>query len=428
MYVRNKIAFHRVIHALLLASIFFNTGCKQREKILPENVPPSPLAKLYISFDSTQKITKSNYIDAQFDFFPSVPEEGDTILSIAGKIKGRGNSTWVDMPKKPYKIKFNEKKGLFNLYAEKEWVLLANYADKTLMRNYLAYQLAADIGSPYPPSLHYVEVYLNGKHQGNYLFTDQVEVGENRVNIPELTPSYNDTPFLTGGYLLEINARAPQEDEPYFMGQKFPIQIKSPEAPSPEQLSYITNYLQTAEQALYSDDFADPVKGFRKYFDETSMIQWFIYSELFKNIDSKDFSSVYFFKNRNGKLVMGPIWDFDLSAGNHIEHTESTDPNGWFVLNSYWFGRMYQDTAFRRNVKSHWNLYKPSINAVLSNIHKLSEYLDASQKANFLLWPNFNDPSWAVPQGYLSFDAQVKYLTSFLERRMAWMDAAINNM
>lgn len=120
MYVRNKIAFHRVIHALLLASIFFNTGCKQREKILPENVPPSPLAKLYISFDSTQKITKSNYIDAQFDFFPSVPEEGDTILSIAGKIKGRGNSTWVDMPKKPYKIKFNEKKGLFNLYAEKE--------------------------------------------------------------------------------------------------------------------------------------------------------------------------------------------------------------------------------------------------------------------------------------------------------------------
>src|SRR5690606_28557047 len=121
------------------------------------------------------------------------------------------------------------------------------------------------------------EVFLNGVHQGNYMLSDQIEVGVDRVNISELKTTDDSEDMITGGYLLEIDQRIlDAKDEPYFQSNYFPIVFKSPEEPSELQMNYISNYVKDAEEVLFSEDFADADDGFRKYFDEDSMIRWFI--------------------------------------------------------------------------------------------------------------------------------------------------------
>lgn len=383
------------------------------------------LAKLYITTESGSHIAKEDYVSARFKLDPNFQYEGGNVEAM-GRIKGRGNSTW-DMAKKPYKIKFDSKTSLFNMPEHKTWVLLANYADKSLMRNYLAYRLAKKIEMPFTPSYNFVEVYLNGQHQGNYMLSDQVEVASTRVNIPEIGPSDTGDDVITGGYLLEIDQRILEaKDEPYFESNQFPIVIKSPEEPSGLQMTYISNYVKEAEEVLFGANFADTDNGFRKYFDEEAMIRWFIVSEVFKNVDSQSFSSIYFHKDRGGKLTMGPLWDFDLGAGNAGHCTECMQATGWHVRHNPWFSRMYEDPAFRAKVKSMWQQYKPEIDDLLPTIDKTAAYLDLSQRRNFTLWPDFNDPNWTTVQGKLSYKSQVDYLKTFLAARIAWMDGQIN--
>lgn len=383
------------------------------------------LARLYINTEDGTPITREDYVSASFKLDPNFQFDGD-VLETTGSIRGRGNSTW-GMAKKPYRIKFDSKTSLFNMAEHKSWVLLANYADKTLMRNYLAYRLGDKIEMPFAPSYHFVEVFLNGQHQGNYMLSDQVQVASTRVNVPELDPSDNGDDVITGGYLLEIDKRIlDAKDEPYFESNKYPIVIKSPDEPSAQQLEYISNYVKEAEDAIFGQDFTDPINGFRKYFDETAMIRWFIVSEVFKNVDSRDFSSIYFYKNRGGKLTMGPVWDFDLGAGNAGHCAECMQATGWHVKHHHWFERMYEDPAFKAKVKSMWQQYKSEIDDLLPTIDKVAAELAISQEKNFKLWPNFNDPNWATVQGKLSYKSQVDYLRDFLAARIAWMDGEIN--
>ena len=188
------------------------------------------LARLYINTEDGTPITSEDYVSASFKLDPNFQFDG-AVLETTGSIRGRGNSTW-GMAKKPYRITFDSKTSLFNMAEHKSWVLLANYADKTLMRNYLAYRLGDKIEMPFAPSYHFVEVFLNGQHQGNYMLSDQVQVASTRVNVPELDPSDNGDDVITGGYLLEIDKRIlDAKDEPYFESNKYPIVIKSPDEP-----------------------------------------------------------------------------------------------------------------------------------------------------------------------------------------------------
>ncbi|MEJ0054936.1 MAG: CotH kinase family protein [Bacteroidota bacterium] len=120
---------------------------------------------------------------------------------------------------------------------------------------------------------------------------------------------------LTGGYLLEVDTRL--DEDFYFWTKRVPFTIQSPDDILPVQLSYINSYAQQAEDALFSDSFADPVTGYEKYIDSDSFIKWYLVNELFKNNDADFNSSVYMYKDRNGKLAMGPVWDFDIAAGEY---------------------------------------------------------------------------------------------------------------
>ena len=171
------------------------------------------------------------------------------VMNMPTDIRGRGNSTW-NMPKKPYRIKLGSKTNLLNLPAkEKNWVLLANYADKTLIRNAVAFKISNLIGLKFSPSARFVDLTLNDQFLGNYMITDQMEVNPLRVDID--IPLAADTlqPTISGGYFLEIDGFAASEPVWFTTDKGLKITVKTPDSDKivPAQLNYIKNYIADFE-------------------------------------------------------------------------------------------------------------------------------------------------------------------------------------
>jgi hypothetical protein len=338
-------------------------------------------------------------------------------------MRGRGNSTW-DMPKKPYRIKLDTKAAMLGMPAAKKWVLLANFADKTLMRNYLALEIGQRFGAAFTPRSRYVEVILNGEYLGNYLLTDQVEIGETRVNIPELKTTSTD---ISGGYLLEIDERL---GEPIWFRTilQVPVNVKSPEDITTPQLNYIKDYMQKIENALYTPTFTDTTVGYSKFINTETFINWYLVNELLKNNDAIFFSSVFMYKDRNAKLSIGPIWDFDLAIGN-INYNGNNDPNGWWIKQSIWINRLFDDPAFVKKVKDRWNVLKATqVNSLFTFINDTRDYLQYSQTENFNKWELLYNYTWADPVILGSYDSEVQHMKEWLSKRIYWMDTEINRL
>ncbi|MFD0765704.1 CotH kinase family protein [Mucilaginibacter lutimaris] len=395
-------------------------GTKRNYKFLVSTFTGIPI--LYLT-TAAPVVSKDNYVtgsvtvDANNRF-----EQEKTTIPL--KIKGRGNSTWSNFPKKPYRLKFDNKAAMLGMPAAKNWVLLANYDDKTLLRNRIALEFARRIGSDFASESRFVEVVMNGVTLGNYLLTSQVEVNENRVNITEMSTSDNAGDALTGGYLLELDQRL---DEAHWFRTKknLPFTIKSPENATPAQIAYISKYMQDTEDALFSPDANDPVNGYAKYINVESFMNWFFVEEVLKNQDARDFSSIFYYKDRNGKLGMGPVWDFDLSSGN-IDYSVAKDPNNWYNRDATWMINLFKDVKFRSKIKVRWNqIRNTAVEAIFKDIDDNAEYLKLSQKQNFTTWPILDKYVWPNAVVLGNYDMEVAYAKSFLKTRIAWIDAEI---
>lgn len=347
------------------------------------------------------------------------------VTSMPMEMRGRGNSTWT-MPKRPYRIKLNNKAEMLGMPAARKWVLLANFADKTLMRNYLALEISRRFEAAFTPRARFVEVILNGEYLGNYLLTDQVEVGPTRINIPELKASSPDSD-VSGGYLLEVDERL---DEIVWFRSLLQVAftVKSPESITTKQLDYIRNYIQQVENTLYSPDFAHPTEGYSKYINTETFINWYLVNELLKNNDAVFFSSVFIYKDRNAKLSMGPVWDFDLAAGN-MTYNGNNLPEGWWVKQSVWINRLFDDPVFVQKVKARWNALKgPQTSTLFSFINTTAEELKASQKENFNKWDLLYSYTWPNAVSLGSYESEVQYMKEWLSKRIKWMDTEINKL
>ncbi|CAN5526195.1 CotH kinase family protein [soil metagenome] len=365
-------------------------------------------------------LSKDIYVNGNLVINPNVLAVQE-IRNIDLQIKGRGNSTW-DMPKKPYRLKFGAKTAMFGLPAAKNWVLLANYADKTLMRNYIADFVGQQVQADFTPHGIFVELVMNGEYVGTYMLTEQVEVDPNRVNIKDLKPANTSAADITGGYLLELDQRL---GEVYWFPttRALPMNIKSPDAITPAQMAYISGYVQQTEDAIFSADFGDPNKGYAKYINVDSFIKWFLVSELFKNQDSKNFSSMLYYKDRNGKLGMGPLWDFDLAAGN-VNYSDATNPTGWWVKDGVWFSRLFQDPVFYAKVKAAWaDLKAKGIPAMFTTIDSTQDYLTPSALQNFQRWDILGIYVWPNPVVLGNYPSEVEHFKNWLKTRVTWIDA-----
>ena len=341
------------------------------------------------------------------------------------QIRGRGNSSWFIMPKKSYKIKLDQKAPLLDMPADKEWVLQANYADKTLMRNHVSFELSRRLGLKYTPRSRFVEVFLNKKYIGNFLLTEQIKIAKERLNINELKSNDLGNDLITGGYLLEVDARL-DADIWFKTSKAVPFCIKSPENIALAQFEYIKNYVQQTEDVLYSDSFSDPKEGYAKYLNVDSFVNWYLLNEITKNTDAVFHTSVFMYKDKNGKLCIGPAWDFDIAIGN-ADYNGNDNPEGFYIQKSIWINRLLQDPAFYVKVKERFNLLKEKeIKTLTQYINETAVSLNYSQTENFNKWNILNTYVWPNPVVLGSYDKEVDYLKDWFEKRIYWIDNEFN--
>ena len=316
------------------------------------------------------------------------------------QIRGRGNTTW-EWPKKPYLIKLDEKRSIFGMPKHKRWVLLANFMDRTLMRNLVSMKVASMMSNlDWTPGCVPVELVLNGKHQGSYLLIEQVRVDDDRVNITEMTPQDNTGNAVTGGYLLELDFHYDNEKQwkdPHGSnnqsggGVPFGVKYPDPDELTSQQFSYIKQYVYDAAEALYGDDFRSPAKGWRACLDEDSFIDYWLVFEVMGNHELGNPGSVFFHKDRGGKLVAGPCWDFDwgVLSYNTSPHARTGLVNG----NAIWYGRLMKDPDFKARLKARFEEMRPRLETIPDYMDECERLLTESAKLNFAMWNPAEDAS-----------------------------------
>lgn len=377
------------------------------------------LPTLYITTDNNQTINdKETWVPGSLKVVAG--EDVPGLYDGRMEIRLRGNATSF-APKKPYRMKLASKFKMLGMPSQaKNWVLLANYFDNTLLRNALAFEVSKFLDFEYTCAFRFVDVVLNGNHIGSYTLTDHVQVENNRVEVEELSPSDTELPTISGGYLVQEEMYAADEDgyfsTPY--AGKYAVKYPDSEDISDQQWDYIRNYIRDYESRLFSADFLDPVAGYNAVVDRASQVNWQIANELTANYDS--YLSVYLFKKRNDpKLYFGPMWDYDKAFNNSERYDDMTYMSiSEASVNTDKIKKMLLDPAFHEAMKIRWKALRSAgiYESLDAKLVAHSQEIMASQALNFAL-PNVTESVPSVP-----FQTRVEVLRSYLRKRVAFLD------
>lgn len=355
-------------------------------------------------------------------------------------IRGRGNSTWM-APKKPYKLKFEEKQDLLGMGANKHWILLANYYDVTMLRNKFTYWLGEQLGLEFTPKCEFVNVIMNDEYLGSYYLCEQVRVGKSRVNIDDLekdeqTKQATDAETISGGYLLSMcpYGEAAQRMFETNRGNRFLIESPSFEDYFNEaQANYIRDYVQKTENAIYGDGFKDDSgTAYQDYMDIDAAIDYYWVQEVSQNGDGFISNSTYLYKKRNGKLYWGPLWDFDFVAWGATEYTENYC-TGYMHNDMMWFRRLFRDSVFYNKAVERWKVIRGKLLEACEDGGQIDIYSQKqyeSQKHNYEVWEKYSDSmNWDFLDadgdsvlGAVTYDSEVERLKSWIRERVEWVD------
>lgn len=379
------------------------------------------LPTCWIETEGRQKIeSKDQYLKAHMTIQKDVVTRSNDKYEVDMEIKGRGNSTWL-LPKKPFRIKLENKESILDMPKGKSWVMLANYTDKTMIRNKLASYLGEMSYLAWTPRSHFVEVWVNGRYNGTYQFSEKVSVSKQRVDIGE------------EGFLLEIDAYASGEsDSRYFNTQVLPqpVNIKEPKVEyNDEKYTLVKNFVLEAETALYSYYFADPETGWQKYFDAISLVDWYLINEIAKSWDAIRWSSTFMTWTPGEKIVMGPIWDYDIAFGN-ADASDGCDssPYEFHVKNQAWIHRFFEDPYFVQLVKDRWRYFYSKKSTLMSEINADAKYLKLAAQENNAKWLTlykFTERNYDI---WGSYTNEVECLKQWISNRMDWLDREFSNM
>lgn len=380
------------------------------------------------------------------------------------QIKARGNSTFTYAEKKSYQIKLAGVGDLLGTGEQvKTWVLLASYFDATQMHDKMVKDLAAELGLPYTASCDWVNLYYDGVYRGIYLLSEKNSVGETSVAITDMEQAYEqlnegygtdmttalaensygqqyqytkdltEPENITGGYLIELNHDKWDEASGFKTRQGVAFNVKSPEWCGNAAMKYISEYYQAFEDAVYATDDTGAYTGYNastgKYFydyvDMDSLVKVFLLQELSLNCDGF-ISSVYFYKDADGKMFAGPIWDQDMTFGTGWTKTNAADIEDYHYLAK----ALIQIPAFKTAVVEYYSsTFAPAVREWLGNngtiAHQYSLLKD-SAAMNYTLWdyirignPENEGHIW---QG-ASYQGVVDEMTTWIENRLANMDS-----
>lgn len=333
-------------------------------------------------------------------------------------VKGRGNSTW-SMPKKPFALQLKDKNSLLGMTKHKRWALLANYGDKTLLRNKVSFEIAKRTKLSWTPDSRFVELILNGEYIGNYLLVEQIRRDPNRVNVAE-TDDKAQGDAITGGYIIELDRYNKSEPGCIILNRsKLPALVKDPEIMNSQQKQYITDYLNNIETLLYKD-VPDSLE-YGQYIDINSFIDYWIVYELTGNRDIRLPGSCYMYKDINKKLCAGPVWDFDLTTfmGGDSFILANYDPQpGSPDYETYghgglWFGKLFKDPKFKAKAKARWaELYTSGV------FNTIPQFID--QEANLI--KKSADFNWK-PSGIWNSNMGTGTTGRNHDEELPWVDA-----
>ena len=369
-------------------------------------------------------------------------------------IETRGNST-QGFDKKTYSIELwdeaNEEisVNLFGMGGEEDWILHAMVIDKTQLRIPMSFYLAQRMGH-YASEWKFVELILNGEYRGLYILTEKIKRDDDRVDIAKLDEDDLAGDSLTGGYILRIDwtwdidmetdgfesAYESQAEIPMFFQWYYPKASKI----KPQQGNYIESWMNTFEDALFSNDFTNN-QGLRytEYIDLHSFTDFLLINELSKNADGYKLSS-YVHKERDsdgGKLVAGPIWDFDQTYGMSLV-CSNHDPTGWTYLQNQndcedlesmplWWQRMMSDEIFRNHLQCRWEDMRQTIfhkDSIYAWIDEQVDFTADAIERNFTVWDYFiGNQIWIEPQPIpQSYEAEIDYMKDWISDRIDWLD------
>jgi len=516
---------------------------------------------IYLKTDDAVAIdSKEDYV--QGDTSLDGGRDFDNLDDLEMKIRGRGNSTWGLHPKKPFQMKLSDKAEFLGMPNDKKWLFLAEYSDKTMLRNKISFEMGYISNLDWTPQGRFAEVYINDEYNGTYNITQKVEESDNRVAL-------GDT-----GYLLELDQLSRLDpDDVYFdsvITEKFLVNIKEPnlERNSSEYV-YIKTLINDFENAmlgsttvisyfavsettsdnvwdvnlsqtmtlvpnseyrvsfkakssidrtmiaglgLYHDpwtnvgepislttewqtfsltqtttDFGDnqsrvlfdmggdqggevwiddvsvlntdgeelitngdfqsgesswaggaataanitsyPIgaETYAEYIDIDSFVDWYLISEITKNVDSKSFSSMFLNVLPGEKIKMGPLWDFDLSFGN-VDYADSRYAEGWWVKYHPWYERLFQDPDFVTKVKVRFAYFRDNQEFILDKIDTYAQQLQWAQQENDNKWQTLGMYVWPNPAFFDTYQEEVDHMKAWYVDRMNWLDEAFKNL
>jgi len=383
-----------------------------------------------IHTENTEEVTSRDYYISGVISF--ISNDGQEIYTDSLEIRGRGNASW-NFPKKPYRLKLANAASPLGCPARaRNWTLINNYGDKTLIRNLIAFDFSRRLEMPYTPAGRLVNVYFNGEYKGCYQFCDHIDIRPGRVDIEEIK---QDEPFsddFAGGYLVEIDAYASSEQLYFYSAKNTPVTIKQPdfEAMSNKndpRRKYIETFFNTAEASVYNAN-AD---YWRNLIDPNTFVRHFLVGEISGNTDT--YWSVYMSKQRGENIFrVGPVWDFDIAFENDRRTTPINGKTNWLCLSSgsfagnsrEMFSRMI--TSATSDIRSVWRTARASNAICWDTISKvIDDYeteIDESQKLNFTRWNILSQRVHENYQALGSYSAELNVIRWYLKDRISWID------
>ena len=390
----------------LLSLLMFLLSAQSR--ISNETCEKLGLKVMYIDTLAGKKISsKSDWVPSRYE-----------LAGFSGgcKVRGRGNTTWVtrELFKRPYLVKLDEGQPLLGGESARKWILMANTADKTSLRNSYARFLATQVWNRmrWTPDASFVALFLNGKFNGLYELTEKIEFES--LSLPE------------GSFLAVVNSKLNKEYN-FITAHDTKVSIRMDDK-STGEYERMRRTVQAAEDALFSDGFTTE-GGWRSFFDEDSFVDWYLVNEFTKNHDAWFQSSCWFyFDSSSNKIFMGPVWDFDISCGN-VSWDGCDDPEGFFVNTDQWYKRLFEDERFRAKVCERYSQTQSQLSASFEWIQREATSIKPLVELNDTVWHNIGHRQWPHAPGWRTrktYESEVAYMMDFLQKRKNWMDKAFS--
>lgn len=377
-------------------------------------------------------------------------------------IETRGSSSQT-FPKKSYGFETRDATNedldvaFFDFPEEEDWILYAPYSDKTLIRNILMHDLSKDIGR-YSSRTKFVEVSINDSYKGIYILMEKLKRDKNRININKLKIDENSGTSVTGGYILKIDKSDIGEGAVYnstnsFVSKhhsnnayekvRFLYDYPSKDKITTQQKNYISSYVANFEDALASVNFTNPTIGYDAYINTESFIDYFLLTELSNNVDGFRIST-WLVKDKNEKLSMGPLWDYNLAFGNddfcnngatnvwqHRQNERCGGGGPWPI--PFWWERLLEDPNYKIKLKERWLELRGGALSESNILRKIDTYQKiltntGALERNFNTWPILGEYIW--PNIYVgnTYQEEITHLEDWIKDRIYWLDISIKNL